>query len=198
MRELFVSERRYIRNMLLRYRNIEIAEFGKVLVEEYSPPRVHAQTRFNNDYVLQFVKDLSNFESCCASVLPNTLGAELFLTFDRDTFRPLRTELLAGEAFPVRFFKHYIEIIEERLCRLSQNIQLRKCAYCRILVIENDICFLAFPNEEVPIALGEKGILCSDSESLIECSMKDNRVLCIDGWFRTEVIQSNRKLVAST
>ncbi len=55
MRDLFVSERRYIRNMLVRHQNIEVAEFGQVLIEQYSPPRTRARTRFNNDYVLQFV-----------------------------------------------------------------------------------------------------------------------------------------------
>src|ERR1700682_1384962 len=101
MRELFISEHRYIRNMLLRYRNVEFLDYGLVLVEEHSSQHSPTRPRFNNDYMLQFVDDLRNFESCSSTVLPNTSGADVFVTFDKHTSRPLRTELLAGEAFPI-------------------------------------------------------------------------------------------------
>lgn len=201
MRSLFVSEQRYIRNVLLQHRHIDAdaVSFGKVLLEYYPPSRRPARHRFkfNCDFMLQFDERLDNCKSCCTSILPNTLGADVFVTFDEVTSRPLRTELLGGDAFSIEYYRDYIEQVEVCLSRLSYPVSIRQCRYVRIFVIENDICFLAFPHDDAPVMKGRTRALSSDdSASSITCSLDGSRLVYIDGWLRTSVAYSDEKLLA--
>jgi hypothetical protein len=198
MRELFLSDQRVIRNILFRYRTYEFERFENVVTEHYSPSRTSSKSRFNLDFYLQFVEDceIKNCQSFCARVLPNTLGAEVFLTVDEETSRPLRIELLCGEAFPIRFFGDFVQQVENKLTQLSVSVKLDRCAYCRIFVIEDDICFLAFPKEPTPIARGESHLLDVGTESSIACRIDAGDIVCVDGWIRTIVGDSEWKLVA--
>jgi len=199
MRDLFVSEQRYIRNLLWHWTKTKLKSFDPIVTEYYAPPRSSSGIRFNNDFFLQFISSdkLQNIKSFNASILPNTIGADIFLTVDRNTCTPLRTELLAGEAFSIKYYKEYVGQIEKRLSQLSHQVHLNKCAYLRIFVIENDICFLAFPQETTPVMRGEKHILSNDEESVIVSSSENDEVVYFDGWIRTQVIESEHKLVAT-
>jgi hypothetical protein len=200
MRELFISERRYIANVLRKRTNIRLETSGAVVLEEYCPPRTSSRVRFNNDYFLQFVsrEDMKDAKtkSFCAPVLPNTLGVDVFVTVDEHTSRLLMTELLGGEAFSMYYFREHIEKIEVRLAQLSHPINLRKTSYCRIFVIEHDICFLAYLNDAAPVVRGKRELLCADAESSIACSTEGNQVVYVDGWIRTHIEESERKLEA--
>jgi hypothetical protein len=136
------------------------------------------------------------FKSFGASILPNTIGADVFVTVDEQTSQPLMTELLGGEAFSLKYFKEHVEKVEDRLAELSHPIDLRRTSYCRIFVIENDICFLAFPNDAIPVIRGERELLVADVESSIACSMEGADLVYVDGWIRTYVAESERKLEA--
>src|SRR5262249_24923165 len=159
-RELFVSERRYIRNMLLRHRGVEVSTFPVVVTEEYGPVRGEP-SGFNDDFALQFRERMTNFQTCLETILPNTLGADLCVTYDVETSQPLRTELMGGGAFSSAYYKRYIAEVEMALDRLSWPIDLRACAYCRVFVIEGDICFLAFPRDSSPVVRGATQILAA-------------------------------------
>jgi hypothetical protein len=198
MRELFVSERRYIRNILWQRAKILWDTFDPVVLEYYAPPRTRCRVRFNNDYFLRFVaaENLRETKSYGSPVLPNTLGADVFLTVDELTSRPLMTELLAGEAFSIKYFKEHIEKIEDSLARLSHRVQFRKCAYSRVFVIENDICFLAFPEMPAPAMRGNRQPLASGAEGSIVSYVDGTELVCVDGWIRTYVPSSEWKLEA--
>ena len=198
MRELFISERRYIRNVLWEQSRVSLETSGPVVVEHYAPPRTSSRVRFNNDFSLQFVPSerLVRFKSVGASILPNTIGVDVFVTIDEQTSQPLMTELLGGEAFSLKYFKEHVDKVEERLAKLSHPINLRRTSYCRIFVIGNDICFLAFLNNEIPAIRGERELLCADAESSIACSMEGGDLVYVDGWIGTYVAESERKLEA--
>src|SRR5438105_4551671 len=155
MRDLFLSERRCVGNILNRHLAIDLAQFRdlKVRAEHYSPARSSARSNFNHDFALQFGLDseFHNFKSYSAPVLPNTIGAEVFLTVDKATSMPLRLELLAGEAFPIKYFERPLEQIERALEGRGIDFPLKSSAYSRVLVVEGDICFLAFRSESAPL-----------------------------------------------
>lgn len=197
-RELFVSERRYIRNVIWRHTQVSLETRDPVIVEYYAPHRVLSRVRFNNDFRLQFAPNdrLVNSKSFGARVLPNTLGVDVFVTVDQQTLQPLMTELLGGEAFSIKYFKEYVEKVEDRLAELSHPVKLRRTSYCRIFVIENDICFLAFPNDVAPIVRGKREVLCTKAESSIACSIEGDELVYVDGWIRTDVAERDRKLEA--
>ena len=117
MRELFISERRYIRNVLWKHAAVSLETSGPVVIEYYAPPRTASRVRFNNDFSLQFVPNdkLVRFRSFGASILPNAMGVDVFVTVDEQTSQPLMTELLGGEAFSINYFKEHIEKVEVHL-----------------------------------------------------------------------------------
>jgi hypothetical protein len=197
-RELFISERRYIRNVVWKQAQIPLETMGPVTVEYYAPPRTPSRVRFNNDFMLQFVPHdrLVKFKSFGAQILPNTLGVDVFVTVDQQTFQPLMTELLGGEAFPIKYFREHIEKVEDRLDRLLCPINLRRTSYCRVFVVENDICFLAFKNDNVPVVKGRRELLCENAESSIARGLEGRELIYVDGWIRTDVVESERKLEA--
>jgi len=196
MRSLYLSERRFIRNLLLRHRGAEPSEYGQVMTEGYYPRRNLHRSRFNNDFELRFVSKLTEYECCHTTVLPNTYGADLFLTFDSRTLQPLMTELMDGEAFPIRYYKRFVAEIEAQLKSLGQRVAIRRCAYSRIFVIEGDICFLAFPRESVPVIRGVQQMLHSDANMSIACAVEAGSLVYVDGWIRTDVAASDWKLIA--
>ena len=200
MRQLFISERRYIQSILQRWTGCLLKVDDAVVLEQYAPPRTTSKVRFNNDYWLQLVSDderaRMDGKCYCAPVLPNTLGADVFIHVEARTLRPFLTELLAGEAFSMKYFKEHVEKIEDHLARLGHAVALRRTAYCRIFVIENDICFLAFPKDPVPVAHGRRQLLSADAESSIACAVEGPDIVYVDGWIRTFVPPSERKLEA--
>lgn len=197
MRDLFQSEWRYIRNTL-RHWGLEPLGPRPVLFENYYPRRASAKTHFNSDFALEFVafEELENYKSYCAPVLPNSIGAEVFVTVDVDTLRLLRTEYLAGEAFSLSDFKSYIAIAESALRRYSLSVSFSRCAFCRVFVIEGDICFLVFPRETCPVLRGQPLEVRNSEEESCVVYMDGEELVCVDGWIRTEVAHSEWKLMA--
>ncbi|MEK6642418.1 MAG: hypothetical protein AABZ08_00795 [Planctomycetota bacterium] len=196
MRRLFDSELRYIENVL-RYRNGgTLAVVGEVETEYYSSPRNNAPTHFNTDYFLQFSNDLENGKSFCAPILPNTAGAEVFVMIDTRTRTLLRTDLVAGEAFPIELYDSFLDNIDLKLMALPRRFAIRECAYNRVFVINNEICFLSFPTESSPVVRGDKSLLNTGPDSMIAYYTDNAEVVCVDGWIRTSVAQSDWKLEA--
>lgn len=198
MRELFISERRYIHNVLRKHAIASLEASDIVVAEYYAPARTSSRTRFNNDFSLHLVPmdRIDRFKSCCAGILPNTIGVDVFVTIDDHTGKPLMTELLGGEALPITYYDEHIEKVEMQLSLLSRPIRFRKTLYCRVFVIENDICFLAFPNHSTPVVRGRHEILYTSSESSIGCSMEGGDVVYVDGWIRTNIVESEVLLEA--
>lgn len=200
VRELFISEYRYIENILSKWTDVKRSMIGSVILENHCPVHGESRIAFNNDYSLQFASADKLVElkavAFSAPVLPNTLGADVFLLVDEDTSQVLETELLGGQSFQMHYFKEHIEKIEEYLSRLSCPLKLRRTKYCRIFVIENDICFLAFPNDALPVVRGDKKLLSATEDSTIACAMDGDELVYVDGWIRTHVPASEWKLEA--
>lgn len=199
MRDLFLSEQRYLRNTILRNLGRDLRQIGPVLSEYYAPPRRGPQhPHFNTDFVLRFVEQgsMPEHRSFCSRVMPNTMGAEVFVTVDAKTGQPLMTELDSGEAFSLKDFNPYIETIEFELTHLNLPLQFKATSYCRVFVIENDICFLAFPDDDVPVQRGNRNVLRDDAESSIISYATEGKLVCVDGWIKTDVAESEWHLVA--
>jgi hypothetical protein len=199
MRNLFVSERRYIRSVLRPHLAGEGDFDLRVVGEYYAPPRVAMPgPRFNLDFVLRFVeKDaIIDHNSYCARVLPGTLGAEVFVTVDAHTGQPLMTELDSGEAFGLKDLRRYVDQVEAELDRLEGSLRLRDCEYCRMFVIEGEICFLCFLEQPEPALRGRRDALRDDGAAALVCYREDGRVLGVDGWLKTEVPETDRYVVA--
>jgi hypothetical protein len=186
--------------MLLSNLGVDWQDFPPVVEEYHHPPRRPVRGRsFNTDYVLRFVPKgtLPAYRSFCARVLPCTMGAEVFLTVDANTLRPLLTELVSGEAFQLRDFKPHVELLEAELARLDISLTLRKCDYCRMFVIDDEICFLIFP-VGLATELGARTMLRHDADSAIASHVVSRQLVCVDGWLRTEVCPSERILEAES
>lgn len=198
MRDLFLSEQRYVGNIVLRHLGHECPRVGPVLSEYYAPPRrsLH-DCHFNTDFVLRFVERgaMQDHQSFCARVMPNTMGAEVFVTVDTGTSQVLMTELDSGEAFSVDDFKPYVDLVESELAGLGFLIGFKSSRYCRVLVVENDICFLVFPDEPEPVMRGAKKVLRKEAKSEI-VSYTDDHLVCVDGWIHTTTPDSEWILAA--
>ena len=179
--------------------------------EEGRKPR---QPYFNADFMLDFVDRDANWSKSkitMSPILPNTLGAELFLAVEEGTLRPMRLELMGGGAFPVRHYAKYIDSIEtaikkamnipqvsNRLCgkAVSQEFSVGASAFARIMVIQKDICFLVCPKYLLPTMRGEHSSLVREKDCEIDCYIDGEEVVCFDGWLSTDVTWSEWKLVA--
>jgi len=198
MRELFISERRYLENVL-RMQGHEFGNIGEHLVSEfYSPPRTSSIPRFNNDFSLYFVPNdcIVNCKSYCAPILPNAMGADVFVTVDSESGMLLMSELLGGEAFPIAYYQQYVEIVEARLEQLSNPVNFRRTSYCRTFVVDNDICFLAFLSDNTPVPRGKKRNLFVNADSSIVCGVGEDGMIYVDGWIRSHVAQSDKVIEA--
>jgi hypothetical protein len=176
-----------------------VRQFGSVVSEYYAPPELKAEgPRFNLDFVLRFVDEatMPEHRSFCAPVLPNTMGAEVFVTVDAVTGTPLMTELLSGEAFPLSYFESHVATVEAELAKQNMKISIAECAYLRIFVVSRDICFLFFPKELSPVLSGGRVNLRMDDEGVIDTYVLGNDLVCVDGWITTDVPNSEWQLVA--
>lgn len=221
MRDTFLSENRII-EVVAACHKIPITLPAMVYREFYYESLVEKDNRsFNVDFRLQLsCEDLSriDFENGCSggalAVLPNTLGAEIFLTTDKTSGKPLILELMGGGAFPSRYFNQYLQQIESTIRRLvekpaiamrfpgvsvrdfSESVRPDKTQYSRVFIVGQDICFLFFPLDGQPTIRGDRCALVNTEEMQIDCFIEGSKITCIDGWMKTEVADSEYKLVA--
>jgi hypothetical protein len=124
------------------------------------------------------------------------MGAEVFVTVDAETGRPLMTELDSGEAFSLKDFNPYIERIEFELGRLRLPMRFKASSYCRVFVIGDDICFLAYSDDVVPVNRENRNVLRTDIEASVVTYTVDDKLVCVDGWIKTDLVASEWFLVA--
>jgi hypothetical protein len=207
MRSLFKSELRVIRNILSKHVGREVPQPLNLVSEYYVPPRgVATARRFNLDFVLEFVDRTSmtqNHVSFAASILPNTIGVDVFVTFDKESYAPLVMELMGGEGLPPGYFRKYIDRIDEYCNGYRTTLEptrtlpftIPDAHYARVLVVNNDICFLVFPDSNVPIQFGSEKCLKADAEGELYCYHQDERLICIDGWISSCTPRTARQLI---
>lgn len=226
LRDLFKSERRVIRNIALSGWGIDLDPSVGVVAQWYDCERMEP-VHFNRDFRLEFdERDLGTIDgmSWMAAVLPNTLGAEVFLTVEKGTYKPLLLHLLGGEAFPMKYFATYIRNIETMLNHLAasqtkgrsagshgneaieagkvlegriKEISIKESAYSRILVVGNDICFLVLPEATSPTMCGARHELIRSLECEVCCYLDGSKTVCLDGWITTQIPTSEYKLAAT-
>lgn len=122
MRSLFTSEARCIQRMIQ-------ARWGKAnshvpaIVSEYiaAPDKPKSKPWFNCDFCLDFVDrrdaDWASSEIASHSILPNTLGAELFLAVEPAAFVPMRLDLIGGQTLSFKYYAAYLQQVGEAIRR---------------------------------------------------------------------------------
>jgi hypothetical protein len=216
MRALFASERRCVSNLFQMKWNGQIRSAPFVLTETTAEPtNPNKKPWFNGDFILDFIdwRALKSERSASAcSVLPNALGAELFLVVEKDTLLPTALELNGGGAFSIKYYAKYIDYVEAAVCdtlsglcnqvsgltlkRLSQVTPITKAAFARVLVVGSDITFLYSPTDTIPVMRGQRFSLTQADDREIDCYADGEDIVCFDGWIRANVNQSERVLVA--
>ena len=138
MRELFISEYEYLSSLIYQETKKTMCKNLKVISEAYIEPGVLQRSllrgkdrkkpipikpvkqHFNCDFDIYFEEyaDRAHRAECrgiVMSLLPYTLGCELILHLDRDGVSPMYMELVGGEAFSIKYYKRYINEIEEKI-----------------------------------------------------------------------------------
>jgi hypothetical protein len=148
---------------------------------------------------------MDNFVSFARSVLPNTIGADVFVTVDKDSLAPLVVTMQQGAAFPIRYFRNYVAEVESLLrtqCRHSAVAarasigSLDASGYCRILVVGNEITFLVYPQSNEPVNTGSIITLHEAENAGVQAVIDSNSIVAIDGWLKTATRESDYKLWA--
>jgi hypothetical protein len=209
-----------VRNLCFESLQCHVSDDVRVISESYAEPRVQTKgPRFNTDFTLEFVDSeqciCDNQHRCIGSpVMPNTVGADLFLIVNKFSFEPLLLDLVGGEAFPISYFAAYIDAVESALTQTLQSAgfeviparksvdaaiecaRLRRSEYCRLMVVGGDACFLFFPASHTPDVRGNCYTLCDSDGVRIDCYVDGSDIVCFDGWVRVEVRESEQKLEA--
>jgi hypothetical protein len=216
MRPLFTSEKQCVSNLFESKWKGDVAPAPAVLSESIAEPAGQAERPwFNCDFILHFVDwgtVKSKRSAAVCSVLPNTIGAELFLIVEKATLSPTALELNGGSAFSIRYYGSYIDVaeaalraaVERRGCRetallrneLTGSIPIRMAAFARILVVGNDVTFLYFPSETRPVMRGKRVSLVRRDACEIDFYADGDEIVCFDGWVRVDVSATERVLVA--
>jgi len=145
-------------------------------------------------------------------VLPNALGAELFLIVDKATLAPTALELNGGCAYSIKYYATLVGLVEESLREavklrkprqtgrqwreVFQCIPIRHAAFARILVVGNDVTFLYFSEETTPVMRGRRVDLAQQDDREICFYIDGDEIVCFDGWVRVEITRTERTLVA--
>jgi hypothetical protein len=150
---------------------------------------------------------MSNFMTFAQPVMPHVLGSEIFVTVDKESLSPLVVTMMEGAAFPIEDFAQYVDEVNELLQKTSQfgdrgtsieRLQLNDTAYCRVLVIGDEITFLAFCESQYPTGFAKAIELHSkvDSHQVIDL-FEQEKLIAVDGWMKTTPVQSDFKLWAT-
>jgi hypothetical protein len=99
---------------------------------------------------------------------------------------PALTELIAGEAFQLKDFRPHVERLQAALYELGIDLKLKRCQQIRMFVIENEICFLIYPNGRTG-SVGPATVVRNDHDGEIRTYSTADQLVCLDGWLRTEV-----------
>jgi len=159
---------------------------------------------FNCDFILDFVdwRSLTSERSGAAcSVLPNALGAELFLIVEKASLSPTALELNGGGAFGIAHYASYIGVVEAAIqeaiasrggqgaglpqIEWSHVTSVARAAFARVLVVGSDITFLFCPRVTRPVMRGECLGLAQANDREIDCYLDGQECVCFDGWIRT-------------
>jgi len=230
MRNLFLSENRTISKLIYSEWEKHYNEFIVVHGESLEPVNENNKKRFNVDFSLDFLgkdKELPEKRKAIMwPILPQTIGAEIFLIVEAESFKPIWMQLMGGGAFSCKYFTHYIEEIETAIqiaistykswlpykeqfsesdsCeelssdQLSKRRPLKKHKYFRIMVIYDDICFLSFPRHELPTHQGTRYRIAEADDRCIDCCVDDEGVVCFDGWLKTSILPPPKGKVRCT
>jgi hypothetical protein len=216
MRSLFVSENRCIENLFRLKWQDEAYCPPTVLSETISRPQnANKKSSFNCDFILDFVDwraSGTEREAAACSILPNALGAELFLIVEKSTLMLTALELNGGYAFSIKDFANYIEHVEQTIQAaiglvnvdkprsvermLAQSLPLHSSSFARVLVVGRDVTFLFSPTETIPVMRGHRLPLVQSDDQEIHVYVDGGQILCIDGWVRASITSTTEVLVS--
>ncbi len=218
MRGLFASEARCVNNMIKK-RWGKTNDRAPTIVSAYvaDPDKTKRKPWFNCDFCIDFIErrdaDWCDCEITANSILPSTLGAELFLAIDPSEIKPMRLELIGGQAFSIKHYVTYIQHVEEAIQHSLASqagrpspypwrewlrlVPVKKSAFARVLIIGEDITFLYFPADMKPAMQGQCVNLVQQDGCEINVYVDNGQLVCFDGWIRTKVEPSEMKLVAT-
>jgi len=246
MRELFISEHEYLSSLIYQETKKTMCKNFKVIREAYSEPGVlqrcflrgkdrnkpipikPTRQHFNCNFELDFKEWGRHTErrGIVMSLLPNTLGCELIVSLDKDGVSPMHMELLGGEAFSIKYYKRYINEIEEKIDSLlraknqwfpsseqfsqatahdilsdtdlsTARVPLKKMKYLRIFILRDKIYFLSFKSMTKPAHFGTRYSILNEDDERIDCCFDGKELVCLDGWIKTvPAAPSDRYLLA--
>ena len=124
-------------------------------------------------------------------------GAELFLTVEEDSYKPIRMELLGGNAFGIKSFRTYTDILVPTLRHYGYSLTLKSCGYVRLIATQNHVCFLIFPELTTPVAAGSRQTLTAQTHQRVDIVLDGSSLVGIDGWLSFETEPSEYQLAKS-
>jgi len=122
-------------------------------------------------------------------VLPQAIGAEIFLCIDPETRRPLDLNMPGGGAFTRRNFSAYIESACQTASRVmsARAVSLFSAArYCRIVIVGDRLTVLASDETPPKRQIPTRRIEIPD-HLLLDICEHNSKVVSIDGWVKVEV-----------
>ena len=212
MRTLFISEQRAINNVFPG----PSPSGGDYVIDEWLLQSSANEKSFNGDFVLRCQPELpARFKSIAKPILPNTVGAELFITRDVESNCLYQAELMGGPAFPYRYYAPFVKLMERRvLCgkeRLARHIhadasqaehllsklsRVRGSLFARIMLVGDDLTFLLFATNPRPLP-GCSSIQIAESlEGETNVLKQGAAFVGLDGWMKCPVAPSEWQLVA--
>lgn len=214
---IFEFERRAVRNTIAA----RPVPWDGIVPEECKTQGLGGRvSSFNEDYMVLFVDQetlAQGHKSAVASLLPDVVGADVFVTTDPVTKKIVLINLLGGEVFPPRQYRQYLSKLAVALagleCPLDVEVPLypglslatpvswRKLITWPVVyawVIHGELCF--FLGERQVWAARDAGAqrldLRFEDDSHFVAHIDSGRIAAIEGWMRVPVFESEWKLMA--
>lgn len=204
MRPLFVSEWKCVSVLTEMQWNRAPSSEPEVFDEYHALDRCgSASGSFNCDFIMDFVNPkLASWKhtTTMQPILPNTLGADLFLVTGETSLAPMRLQLIGGPAFSKKYFKRFVNEIESLLQRVGiqsafsgmlselvlKNITatIRKAVFSRVLVVGDYTTFLYFPKHRTPIYIGNRINVVCQEDCVVDLFVDGDELIAVDGWLR--------------
>lgn len=218
MRELFLAEQKTLTLMAHKAWGIEFAALPSVLTElTEETGSSDAGNTLICDYVLEFVErplPEGKFLTACEPILPNVVGADVFLTVEKATHRPLILETMNVSALSlddlspwIREFRRFLKtlfpassvkghpqlapafhtfIANDAENDASSFNWIRELSLASLAVLADNICFSLFAEGQLHSIPVPGERLTVPGRFDVQCYSEGSHIVLLSGWVRTE------------
>lgn len=214
MRDLYLAERRLLEVMSEAAWGIPV-EFPDSVVAELLEPRDRRDSGlvFAQDYAVEFVErplPSGEFVTTCQPVLPGVFGAEVFLTAEKTSMRPLILETMNANLLDDDAVLPWLRKVDGAVrdaCRCSapaenggstggsppvfesavhdQSDLTVPIEYARIAVVRGNICFLLHSHKWLESSCRKSARVSVSGEIDVWCHVSEGKCVALDGWVKT-------------